>query len=252
MSPYDGIAREGFAVLHGAVRDLDIDPVRERLAELIDDDRASSYSNPVDDFMVQNLMLRDRRFLDLLAHTAIIGAFDALLGTTSIVYAYTSSSLPARGTNYSNRIHVDCPRVIPGYITNIGVIVPLDDFTGATGGTRFLPRSFEQIEPPDRETFERDAVRPAAGPGDLIVFNARTWHEGGLNTTDRDRHAVTINGCRSYMRQRFDYPRMIPADVAAALPESTLRLLGFHVQVPTTLEDYYAPADRRGYRPGQG
>ena len=45
---------------------------------------------------------------------------EAVLGPGCIVYAYTSSSMPPHRSNYSGRIHVDSPRVIPGYMTNLG------------------------------------------------------------------------------------------------------------------------------------
>ena len=60
-----------------------------------------------------------------------------VLSDTCILYAYTSSSMPPAGSNYSRRIHVDCPRLIPGYWTNAGVMVALDDFTDENGVTEF-------------------------------------------------------------------------------------------------------------------
>ena len=68
-------------------------------------------------------------FLDLFDDERLMAPFNAVLGDESIVYAYTSSSMPPGGGNYSVRIHTDCPRIIPGYVTNMGATILLDDFS---------------------------------------------------------------------------------------------------------------------------
>jgi ectoine hydroxylase-related dioxygenase (phytanoyl-CoA dioxygenase family) len=255
MSHDDVVERvraEGFAVLPGVLEADAVDRYRSALQRLIEDDLASGDPRRgADEWMVLNVMLRDELFMDLLVNCHVREVVDALLGPTSILYAFVSSSMPPRGTNYSNRLHVDSQRVIPGYPTNVGVIVALDDFTDDNGATWFLPRSFEQ-EVVTEDEFWASAVRAYPRAGDAVVFNARTWHSGGTNVTDGPRHAVTMNYVRSYMRQHFDFPRMVPPDEATTLPEELRRVLGFHVRVPTSLEEYYVdPADRL-YRAGQG
>jgi hypothetical protein len=37
-----------------------------------------------------------------------------------------------------------------------------------------------------------------------------------------------------------------------ALGETGRRFLGFHVRMPTSLEEYYVPESQRLYKPGQG
>jgi hypothetical protein len=49
-----------------------------------------------------------RSFVDVLGNMKVMGPIEKILGEGSIVYAYTSSSMPPGGTNYSYRIHVDC------------------------------------------------------------------------------------------------------------------------------------------------
>jgi ectoine hydroxylase-related dioxygenase (phytanoyl-CoA dioxygenase family) len=85
-----------------------------------------------------------------------------------------------------------------------------------------------------------------------VLFNARLWHAGGENRTDRARHALTLNVCRSYMRQRFDYPRLVPPEAIAALGPVGRRFLGFDVRMPVSLEEYYVPPEHRLYKAGQG
>lgn len=247
------VRTEGFTTVEGVFDTALAERLRGLLALHAEQQRREADPHRViDDFMVHNLMMLEDEFMQALANPCIVAALDELLGPTSLVYAYTSSSMPAGGTNYSHRVHVDCPRVIPGYPTNVGVIVALDDFTAENGASYFLPGSFERTTPPTDDEFFADAVRAYPRRGDIVVFNARTWHLGGMNTTDRDRHALTLNACRSYMRQRFDYPRMIDPDVADGLSPVLRRLLGFDVRVPASLDEYYLPEDHRLYKTGQG
>lgn len=247
------VLTEGFTVVPDAIdRDL-AGELRQSLAAMVAAQRAVvDDRTAVDDYMVHNPMTLDRRFLDLLEHPAIVGALDTFLGPTSILYAYTSSSMPAGGSNYSRRIHVDSPRVIPGYITNLGVIVALDDFTDDNGATYFLPGSFERTDVPSEDEFFSTARRVYPRRGELVVFNARTFHYGGVNGTDEDRHAVTLNACRAYMRQRFDYPRLVGDELGDTLSPTLRRILGFDVRVPTSLAEYYLPEDQRLYKANQG
>src|SRR5437868_98234 len=65
--------------------------------------------------MVLLCSLYDKVFTDLFDNKKLTEPFNAILGEGCIVYAYTSSSMPPSSSNYSQRIHVDCPRIIPNY-----------------------------------------------------------------------------------------------------------------------------------------
>jgi ectoine hydroxylase-related dioxygenase (phytanoyl-CoA dioxygenase family) len=75
---------------------------------------------------------------------------------------------------------------------------------------------------------------------------------GGANRTDTPRHAITLNVCRSYMRQRFDYPRLVGDETLDYVGEVGRRFLGFNVRMPATIEEYYLPEAERLYKAGQG
>ena len=228
--------------------------LRPLLQRAIDEDMARWQGKPgyVDQWMVHNLMVRGLPFLQLLENRVLHAYLDEMLGDTCIVYAYTSSSMPPGGSNYSRRLHVDCPRIIPGYVTNVGITLALDDFTEENGATELLPHSQWRTDAPTDDEFDRSAIRFAPRAGQAIVFNARTWHRGGVNRTDRPRHAVTINACRSFMRQRFDYPRLVGSGLVDKMGPLGRRFLGFNVRIPTSLEEYYVPEEQRLYKGGQG
>jgi Phytanoyl-CoA dioxygenase (PhyH) len=202
--------------------------------------------------MVHALMARGKPFLKLLECTVFLAVSRAILGHGCIVHAYNSSSIPPEGPNFTSRIHVDSPRLIKGYITNIGWFFPLSVFTPDNGPMEIAPTLVPREHCPSEEEFKRarivlDNVRP----GDAVCFNVRCWHRGGINRTSQWRHAVTVNVCRAFMRQQFDYPRLLGEGTVSHLSPDLQQALGYYVRMPTSMEEFLLPAEQRLYRPGQ-
>ena len=187
-------------------------------------------------------------FLDLFDNEQLLLPFNTVLGPGNIVYAYTSSSMPPGKTNYSRRIHRDCPRMIPGYPTNMGATILLDDFTEENGATWYLPGSHRRATAPSEEEFTRDAKRLVAPAGTVFFFDALLWHAGGENRSPSWRHALTLNMCRPFMKQRIDLPRIMSNMDLGGVSNVALQKLGFLAQVPASLDEYYAPPEQRKYR----
>ena len=187
-------------------------------------------------------------FCSLFDNPRLTGPFNAILGEGCVVYAYTSSSMPPSAVNYSGRIHVDCPRIIPGYVTNMGATILLDDFTEENGATWYLPNSHELAQPPEEKFFYAKARRVIAPAGSVWFFNARTWHAGGTNKSDGWRHALTINMGRPWTKQRIDIPRAMAHLDLGALSRAARQKLGFDAQVPASYDEYYAPPEQRKFK----
>ena len=198
--------------------------------------------------MVLLCSLYGGNFIKLFDNTRLTDRIEAVLGEGSIVYAYTSSSMPPGKTNYSRRIHVDSPRIIPGYVTNLGVTIALDDFTEQNGATFFLPKSHTMEEPPTEEYFYKHAKRFIAKAGSVWFFNARIWHAGGDNKTSQWRHGLTLNMCRPFMKQRIDIPRAMANMDLSSVSEKALQKLGFLAQTPANYDEYYVAPEKRKYR----
>ncbi len=250
----DDLSQKGFAVVPEVLSRDEVDVMRAHLIRAVraQDEKWQGFTHYIDRNMAHNLMMHGQPFVDLLSNPVMHTYLSEALDSYCTLYAYTSSSIPAGGGNYSSRIHVDCPRFIPGYTTNVGFIVALDDFSLDNGATYFLPGSHLSDRVPTEEEFFARAERALPKAGEGVIFNARTFHFGGYNKTSLDRHAVTMNVCRSWMRQRFDYPRLMPPDMIEAMPEVGKRFIGWNVRVPSSLEQYYVPPEERMYRAGQG
>lgn len=244
------IRTDGFAIVGSIIDPATVDTMRNKLQEAIDSDIQRWSGNPwyKDHWMVHNLMLRHPVFMNFLENQVMHEYLSRLLSPSCIVYAYTSSSLPPNGSNYSRRIHVDAQAQCIDYITNVGVLVALDDFTAENGATFYLPGSQLSLTAPSEENFFANAVRVYPRAGEAVVFNARTFHYGGENTTGRARHAITLNVCRPWMKQRFDYPKMVSEDQLKTLGPVGRRFIGMDSRIPSSLEQYYVPPEQRLFK----
>ena len=240
---------DGYAIVEGVLSAEYVSRAKSELLEAIA--RESEFhggADHADHGMVMLCSLYGGAFLELFDNEKLTGVFDRVLSDGCIVYAYTSSSMPPSGDNYSTRVHVDCPRLIPGYMTNMGATILLDDFTADNGATRFLPRSFDRAEPPSVEEFDRDAQQVIASAGSVFFFNARLWHSGGLNGTGDWRHALTLNMCRPWMKQRIDIPRAMQERGVTEMSEAAAQKLGWWSRVPASYEEYYRPLTERLFK----
>jgi len=243
------IETQGYSIVRNALPKEFIEKAKKELEIAIEKEAQYHNTTQYSDFgMVLLCSLYDKIFWELFDLPLVTEPLNSVLGKGCIVYAYTSSSMPPRKTNYSKRIHRDCPRMIPNYITNIGATILLDDFTKDNGATWFLPNSQWEKEKPTEEDFYNNALRLIEKAGTIWFFNANVWHAGGDNFTDKWRHALTINVIRPWMKQRIDIPRAMSHMNLNTMSENAQQKLGFLAQVPAGYEEYYVPLEERKYK----
>lgn len=245
------IERDGYAVVTDVLDPGFVARARTELEGAIKAEVAYHGGTEYADYgMVLLCSIYGGTFIELLSNERLLSGFESVLGPGCILYAYTSSSMPPGRSNFSRRIHVDSPRLIPGYVTNMGATILLDDFTPENGPTSFLPGSHTRAEAPGEDEYRANSLEVVAPAGSVFYFNARLWHAGGANRTDQWRHALTMNVCRPYMKQRIDIPRaMADAGVdVSQVPERALQKMGYLAQVPASYGEYYAPPGQRMYR----
>ena len=204
------------------------------------------------DFIALDLVHLDRLFIDILDDARLDEIFSQVLGDFWTLYSMTSTILPAGERPYTTAIHTDTPRLIPNYHTGALLTISLDDFTEENGATYFLPGSQTQPARPEEDEFHAAAVQTTRNAGDAVLFDPRVWHAGGTNRSDKTRCAFTLYGCRPWMKQRFDFPRMLGTDILADISDRQRRILGYDARTPKSMDEFYrAPADRL-YKSGQG
>ena len=251
-SPHDlanAIATDGYLILEDVLSPDYVDRAKAALLEAIDAEAEYHGGTDYSDYgMVLLCSMYGGPFLELFDNERFLAPFEAVLGPGCITYAYTSSSMPPSASNYSRRIHVDSPRLIPDYVTNMGATVLLDEFTVENGATGFLPGSQGRADQPSEEEFTRGEKLVLAPSGSVFFFNARLWHRGGNNLSGDWRHALTVNMCRPYMKQRLDIPRAMANLDLGDVSDRVLQKLGFHAQVPASYDEYYVPPEDRTFK----
>ncbi len=138
----------------------------------------------------------------------------------------------------------DCP-------LSLNMLVMLDDFTVENGATLLLSGSHQTPAMPTVEAFHSGAEPAVGRAGDILLFNSLLVHAAAPNRSNAERRALTLCFGRPFMKPQMDWPRYLPADAEKALSPLGRQLLGYHAQIPDSLDAYYQPAERWAFRPDQ-
>ncbi len=84
------------------------------------------------------------------------------------------------------------------------------------------------------------------------MFNSNLWHAAGVNRSDRPRRALTLAFTRPFVKQQLDYPRALGYDRGDSFSPALRQLLGYNARVPSSLDEWYQPLDKRLYKRDQG
>lgn len=122
--------------------------------------------------------------------------------------------------------HQDYPLVCTAFYA-------LSDFNVENGCTWMVPGSHKVPSPPLRQYDETapdmiaKAVPFVAPAGTCCIFEGRTWHAEGVNTSGQIRMHLNGYHCAPYIRQRELFSMNLRQDVIDELSEAQLKLLGF-------------------------
>ena len=243
----------GFTIVPEMIFPSESQKLRDSLSDVLAIERVEYAQNPYwTDGLVNNLAIYGDRFHWLLDHGIMHQIFGAILGAQCVLYTYSSTLLEPESVAEVHEIHVDTPRFSGSYTTGLSMVLALSDFSLENGATWILPGSFNSPEQPSPEVFERFAMRLIMSEGDAAFFHPRTFHRAGINSSSETRYGISIYAVRSFMKQRYDYPRAIPEAEVVQMSSRTKRFFGFNVRVPIRPEEFYVAPDERLYLPGQG
>ena len=161
------------------------------------------------------------------------------------------SGAPGNG-GYIRNIHRDTATYIKDYRFRINVLLALEDFTDENGATKILPYPFSQNERPTDEYFIKNHKAIKLKKGEVLFFNSYLWHCGGENITTKMRPAITLSYNPAYIKQQFDYVRIMGDDFFLSATDKTKQVLGYNSRVPATLTEWYKPKNERYYKADQG
>jgi hypothetical protein len=204
------------------------------------------------DGTVHHLPLAGGAFLELLERAVLPGVLEGFFGGPYIVNTYGGVlNLPSH-LSYVGRIHRDLRTFSGGLRLMAQWLVMLDTFTEENGATYLLSGSHKLPTQPEEQEFFAGATRAMGPAGSIVVFNSNLWHAAGVNKSTGPRRALTIAFTRPFIKQQLDYPRALGYDRAGSLSPRLRQLLGYNARVPSSLDEWYQPLERRLYQRDQG
>ncbi len=113
------------------------------------------------------------------------------------------------------------------YHVQCNTIWAMTDFTEENGATRLMPGSQDL---PKKFDHTIDETVPALmSKGSCLLYTGKVYHGGGANRSDHTRVGLNITYDVGWLRQEENQYLSIPRDVAASLPESLQRLMGYQI-----------------------
>ena len=251
----ESLRRDGWALVEAAVPADLLARLRRDLEDAYVAQRGIQVRNGVGegtDGTVHHLPIAGESFLDFLDRRFCGDLLGAFFGGPYILNTFGGVLNKPDDLSYVGRVHRDL-RSFSGDVPLMAqLLVMLDDFTEENGATYLLPGSHRMAQPPRDEDFYRDAVRAVAQAGSIVVFNSNLWHAAGPNRSRGPRRGLTLAFTRPFMKQQMDYPRALGYERAASLSPELRQVLGYNARVPTSLDEWYQPPDRRLYQKNQG
>lgn len=207
---------------------------------------------------VLRLMMRfEPGFVRFLELPEVLAVIDSTVSPTAVMHLQNGFILPSHPEGqvpqvFQNQFHMDFPRVLNGYMASVNCYIAVDAFTQRNGATLVVPGTHQGAEKPDRTDFPSRAIPVECPEGSMIVFDSTLYHAAGANVSGKDRLSINQQFTRSYFKQQLDYVRALGEAMVLSQKSRTQQLLGWYTRVPTSLDDYYQPQDKRLYRGGQG
>ncbi|MGE0482421.1 MAG: phytanoyl-CoA dioxygenase family protein [Phycisphaerae bacterium] len=207
---------------------------------------------------VMRLMLKyEPHFFRLLEVPEVLAVVDPTVSETAVLHLQNGFILPSFPKGqvpavFQNKFHMDFPRVLPGPLFSINTLFAIDAFSVENGGTLVCPGTHQKSPRPAEEFLKRVATPVECPAGSMLVFDSTCWHAAGANVSGRDRLGINQQFTRSYLKQQMDYCRALGPELIQQQKPRTQQLLGWYTRVPTSLDEYYRPAEERLYRGGQG
>jgi ectoine hydroxylase-related dioxygenase (phytanoyl-CoA dioxygenase family) len=255
----DNVRHLGFAVVTGVMADDQLDATREAMYRvqraITDDVGADRLQRAGEHGVLRNMVAYDDHFLRLLELPEMLAVVDAVIAPTAVLHLQNGFVLPpADGDtrSFQHAFHMDFPRHMGGYVASVNVMLAIDPYTTDNGATLVVPGTHQHPQRPPDAYLDAAAVPVVCPAGSMIVFDSTLWHAAGQNRSGADRLGINHQFTRSFLKQQIDYVRALGDERVEAQPPRTQQLLGWYTRVVTSLDEYYQPAERRLYRPGQG
>lgn len=157
-----------------------------------------------------------------------------------------------KDSSYANRIHRDIRSYSENLPLMLNTIVFLDDFTEDNGATWLMERGHLLRDKPTQAEFDKHKFQILGKKGTVFIWNSNMWHQAGENKTEQPRRSITPEFSRPFIKPGFDYPRALGYHMGDSLSPYLQQVLGYNSKIPTNLDHWYRPVEKRFYKVDQG
>jgi hypothetical protein len=249
------LKRSGWALVEQVLPADLLGRLREELEQAYEVCRGVQVRNGVGegtDGTVHHVVGLGSSFLELLERLPVWAVVERYFGGQYILNSFGGVLTVSGSKTYLGRVHRDI-RTFSGELPlMMNMLIMLDEFTEDNGATYLLAGSHLRPDRPGDEWFFAHAVRAVGPAGSVVMFNSNLWHAAGVNRTPGPRRALTLTITPPSLKQQCDYPRLIGYEKAGQLSPRLRQLLGYNARVPSSLEEWYQPPEKRFYQRDQG
>lgn len=208
--------RDGYLPLRGILSPEHVEAIRRRQAALLaeeGEDAGKEVQQEAGSDCLSDLINKGTVFHIVLMQPRVLAAVAHVLNG-DLKLSSLNSRAPHRG-NGQQWLHPDWDRLeTPGDYQVCNSLWLLDDFMPENGATRIVPGTHLTTKIPSDEMADPSAPHPReilllGTAGDVVVFNAHTWHGGTRNRTDRPRRAMHGYFCRRHQPPQLDQQRYL-------------------------------------------
>lgn len=252
------LKNRGYVILRNKVSSEWIDRLCDAVDESFIQHREIQQSNNNEiksDGVALHVLLNNSLFVDFLQYLIDIDLIQELktsyFAANCILNSMSALNNLPNQSNFSAQIHRDLRFYSESLPVMVNCLLFLDDFTTENGGTYLLPYSHLTKERPSDEFFFENAIQATGKKGDLLIFDSNVWHASAENKTNEGRRGLPITISRSFMKQLLDYPRAIGYNKIDTFSTELQQFLGYHSRVPSSLNEWYQPEEKRFYKKNQ-
>lgn len=229
----DFLDENGYLPLRGLLSPEQVEAIRARQEELLAEEGEQAglevhqeagtdrLSDLINKGTVYHVVITHPRLLAAVAHV--------LQGDLKLSSLNSRAAHPGKGLQH---LHPDWGRLdTPGDYQVCNSVWLLDDFTPENGATRVVPGTHKGGRVPSDEMTDPGDPHPnevllLGKAGDVVVFNAHTWHGGTLNRTDKPRRAMHGYFTRRHQAQQLDQQKYLRRSTWEQLSPAARVVLG--------------------------
>lgn len=224
------VTTQGYTVIPDVFSADEVERMREAIEEIFAREEGTLAGHGPSVRFSINLTNKHAVFREMIQHPVIMDVMAQLLADDFILSSlHARSTYPGAPLQFLHRDWLLDKRI--PFPTHVNSMWMLDDFTVENGATRVVPGShLWDGDPEEGRTYPEDYAVGRAGS--VAVFDSRTYHSGGANSSNGPRRGLTGFFCRSWTKPQEDHTRSVdPALLADASP-LLIKLWGFHAQAP--------------------